>query len=179
VSPRRGACYTPFNAPPPGARQGEKMTTGQRLAVVVVAALLAGWGCAAQKDPRTEAIRAYIREVNHDAKPAGHLQVSTTDVASDGRIAKVRGQVQNKFDQPVAGVRYVVTIYSDGAPPKVLDRWQREVDTTIGPGERKGMSLDVESMYFGRSGSTRFRIDAQPVKLGDQDVPPPEGWVGR
>jgi len=154
------------------------MTATQKLAVAAIAALLSS--CAEQRDPHTDAIRAYIREANGPAgKKPGRLQVSTTDVTSDGRIAKIRGQVQNKYDQPTAGIRYVVTLYTDGPPPKELDHWQREVDTTIEPGERKVMSLDVESMYFGRSGSTRFRIDAQPVKLGGQDMPPPEGWVGK
>jgi hypothetical protein len=153
------------------------MTARHALVAAAVAALLSG--CSEQEDPHSEAIRSYINEANHGAKPAGRLQISTTDVTTSSQIAKVRGRVENRFDQPVNGIRYVVTIYSTGPPPKVLGRWQREVDTSLDPGEGKAMSLDVESMYFGQSGTTRFRIDAQPVKLGDQDMPLPEGWVER
>lgn len=146
-----------------------------KLVLVGIAAVLAA--CATQDDAKIDAIRSYIREVNgDDMKGPGHLQVTTNDVTTDGRIAKVRGKVQNKFDETVYGVRYVVTIYHEGTPPRVVDRWQHEVDTTLEPGERSAMSLDVESMYFGSSGRVPFRIDAQPVKLADKDMPPPEGW---
>jgi hypothetical protein len=150
------------------------MTARRRLAVAAVAALL--WGCAEQKDTSLEAARSYIREVGgEDVKDAGRLQVSTTDVQTDGRIAKIRGGVQNTFDQQVEGIRYVVTIYENGPAAKVLDRWQHEADTTIEPGDRAPMRLDVESMYLLASGG-RFTILAVPVKLGGQPVPPPDGW---
>ena len=150
------------------------MTARRRLAVAVVAVLL--WSCAEQKDSSVEAARSYIREVGgEDVKDAGRLQVSTTDVQTDGRIAKIRGGVQNTFDQQVEGIRYVVTIYENGPAAKVLDRWQHEADTTIEPGDRAPMRLDVESMYLLASGG-RFTILAVPVKLGGQPVPPPDGW---
>ena len=143
--------------------------------MAVVAALL--WGCAEQKDTSVEAARSYVREVTgEDSKPAGRLTVSTTDVQSDGRIAKIRGGVQNKFDKQVEGIRYLVTIYENGPAAKVLDRWQHEADTTIEPGDRAPMRLDVESMYFGASGMGRMTIEAVPVKLAGQPVPPPDGW---
>jgi len=69
----------------------------------------------------------------------------------------------------------MVVVYDVGPPPRVLDRWQREVDTTIEPGERVMMTLDAESMYFGHAGA-RLGIDAEPVKVGDKEMPPPEGW---
>lgn len=146
-----------------------------KLAVVGIAAVF--WACAHQDDTKVEAIRSYMREVTgDDLKGPGRLQVTTTSVASGGRMAKVRGTVQNKFDEPVSGIRYVVTIYHQGNPPRVLDRWQYEVDTTLEPGERSALSLDVESMYFGGEGPKPFTIDAQPVKVGSRDMPPPEGW---
>jgi hypothetical protein len=148
----------------------------QRIAALaVVSALL--FSCAAQEDPRTEAARSYVREVTGAdlPKPTG-LQISTTDVTTDGRIAKVRGMVKNNFSETVHGVRYVVTIYQQGSPPRVLDRWQQQVDTAIEPGQRVAMRLDVDSMYFGSRGPVPFNIDAQPVAVGDQAVPPPEGW---
>ncbi|MGH7786608.1 MAG: hypothetical protein ACRERC_07060 [Candidatus Binatia bacterium] len=125
-----------------------------------------------------ERIRAYAREVSGDDLEAGGLSVTTTDVTTDGRIAKVRGKVRSRFKETVEGVRYLVTIYEDGATQKVLDRWQRRVDTRIEPGGTIMMRLDVESMYFGRAGRTRFGIEASPAALGDQPVPPPNGWVG-
>jgi hypothetical protein len=133
--------------------------------------------CSHEQAAKDERIRSYIRDVTgDDLKVPGRLLVSTNDVTTDGRIAKVRGTVQNKFDETVHGVRYVVAIYENGSPPRILDRWQHEVSTTIEPGRRVALRLDVESMYFGRLGASPFNIDAQPVKLGDKEMPPPEGW---
>jgi hypothetical protein len=146
------------------------------LAGIACAALVCG--CAQQKDPSIEAVRAYVREVTHDdvAASAGGLRVTANDVTTDGRIAKVRGRVENRYTETVHGIRYVVTLYEYGTALRVVDRWQHEVDTTLEPGQRCALSLDVESMYFGRSGRSPFIIDAQPVKLGSRDMPPPEGW---
>ena len=154
------------------------MTARRELAAVaalLLAALLSA--CTAQKDAKVEAAGAYAREVGgDDAKRAGRLQISTTDLTTDGRIARIRGSVENKFDRQVEGIRYLVTIYENGPAAKVLDRWRREVDTTIEPGERTAMRLDVESVYFATAGHTRFNIQAVPVKLAGQPYPPPDGW---
>jgi hypothetical protein len=149
------------------------MTAKHRLTAAAIAALLLG--CAEQRDS-TDAARSYVREVTGDLKGRGRLLVTTSGVTTDGRIAKIRGTVQNSFDEPVEGVRYVVIVYEAGPTPKVLFRWQHEADTAIEPGERKAMSLNVESLYFGSSGGSRLRIDAQPVRLGSREMPPPEGW---
>ena len=37
------------------------------------------------------------------------------------------------------------------------------------------LRLDVQSMYFG-TGPTRFFVRAFPVKLGNQEMPPPPPW---
>ena len=151
------------------------MTKSAILPALAVVALLPA-SCTVQEDPRTAAARSYVREVTgDDLKGAGRLQISTNDVTTDGRFAKIRGTVENKFSEPVDGVRYVVTIYAAGTPPKVLARWKREVDTVIEPGERAAMRLDVESMYFGGAGRS-FNIEAQPVKVGTKSMPLPEGW---
>jgi hypothetical protein len=147
----------------------------QRIAALAaVSALL--FSCAAQEDPRTEAARSYVREVTGAdlPKPTG-LQISTTDVTTDGRIAKVRGMVKNNFSETVHGVRYLVTIYQQGSPPRVVDRWQQQVDTTIEPGQRVAMRLDVDSMYLSAT-MVPASIEAEPVILGDKQMPPPEGW---
>src|SRR4030095_3020723 len=88
---------------------------------------------------KDERIRAYMREVNGtEGKAPGTLQIAMPNgVTTDGRIAKLRGTVQNKFDEPVYGVRYMVVVFQSGSPPRVLDTWQREVDTVIAPGERR------------------------------------------
>jgi hypothetical protein len=151
------------------------VTPFQKLAVAAVGALLTG--CMEQRDPSVDAARSYIREVTGENLPRpGRLQISTTDVTTDGRFAKIRGLVENKFEQPVHGVRYLVTIYQQGSPPRVLDRWQQEVDTTLEPGQRVAMRLDVDSMYFGSLGLRPINIEAQPVTVGDKPMPPPEGW---
>ncbi len=147
----------------------------QRIAAVVaLSALLCS--CAPQEDPRTAAARSYIREVTGSELPkSGGLQISTTDVTTDGRLAKIRGMVRNNFSETVHGVRYVVTIYEQGSPPRVVDRWQDEKGTTIDPGERVTFWLEMESMYASATG-VPFNIEAQPVILGDKEMPPPEGW---
>lgn len=143
---------------------------------VAILALLSA--CTPERDAKLEAARAYIRETQgEDMKAsAGGLRVTTNDVTTDGRVAKVRGRVQNKYDETVYGIRYMVTLYEYGDTLRVVDRWQREVDTTLQPGQGSMMRLDVESMYFGRSGASPFTIEAQPIKLGDKEMPPPEGW---
>jgi len=151
------------------------MSTPRILVALASTALLAG--CTIQEDPRTAAARSYVREVTgDDLKGSSRLQIQTTGVTTDGRFAKFRGYVRSKFDQPVDGVRYLVTLHGDAPDYKVLDRWQREVDTTIEPGERANMNLDVESMYFGSYGIRNVNIDAVPVKVGGNLVPPPPGW---
>jgi hypothetical protein len=141
--------------------------------VVLSVALLSA--CTQQDDAKIAAARSYVREVTgDDLKGPGRLQVSANGVTTDGRIGKLRGTVQNKFDETVYGVRYIVTIYRAGNPPRVLDRWQHEVDTTLDPGQRAPMTLDIESMYL--TGSGQFLLDARPVKLGSKEMPPPEGW---
>jgi hypothetical protein len=150
--------------------------TARYTATMAMLALLAA--CTPERDAKLEAARAYIRETQGEemAASAGGLRVTTNDLTTDGRVAKVRGRVENRFEEPVYGIRYVVTIYEYGEPLRVVDRWQHEVDTTLQPGQRSMMRLDVESMYFGRRGSSPFTIEAQPVKLGDKEMPLPEGW---
>ena len=148
----------------------------KRLAILVAGALML-CGCFEPEDSRTAAARSYIREVTgEDLKKSPCLQVATTDVSTDGRFAKIRGLVTNNFGETVHGVRYLVTIYEAGSPPRVLDRWQEEVDATIEPGQRSLMRLDVESGYFGSLGRRPIDIDAQPVTVGDTPMPPPAGW---
>ena len=148
------------------------MTACRMVAVATVAALL--WSCAAQKDTSVAAARSHVG--GKDAKHAGRLQVSTSDFSSDGHIAKIRGAVANTFDQQVEGIRYVVTIFGKEPSEKLLDRWQSETDTTVEPGERVPMRLDVDSKYFGAELKARFTVQATPVKLAGQAVPPPDGW---
>jgi hypothetical protein len=132
-------------------------------ASVLFLALLAA--CTPQRDAKLDAARAYIRETQ--GRDMEGLRVTINTASSDGRKA---------VQQPVHGVRYVVNIYEYGDPTRILDRWQKEVDTTLDPDEGKMMRLEIESMYFGRSGASPFIVEAHPVKLGDQEMPPPEGW---
>jgi len=151
------------------------MSARRTLAVAAVAASL--WGCAAPKDTRVEAARTPVRAASgKDSKQAGRLQVSVSDFIIDGRIGRIRGTVANTFDQPIEGIRYVVTIFGKEPSEKLLDRWQSETDTTVEPGERVPMRLDVDSKYFGAELKARFTVQATPVKLAGQAVPPPDGW---
>jgi hypothetical protein len=118
---------------------------------------------------------AFLGEVQREEN-ASVLRVTTTDVATDGRYARFRGKVENTGTERVEGIRYMVLFLSDGTPPRILDIYKREVDTTLDPGERKLMALDAESSYNGRLGFNPAAIVATPVKLGGKDVPPPAEW---
>ena len=147
-----------------------------RSTVVVLALGLMAVSCASEPDPRIASARDYITEVTGDDLKNGNggLQITTTDVTSDGRYARFRGTVTNHFDQRVEGVRYVVTIVGDNGKP--LDTMQYEFETDIEPGRSRALKLDVESMYLGRTGRVPIMIDAAPVRVGGKDVPPPQGW---
>jgi hypothetical protein len=115
-------------------------------------------------------------EGEHGGQPRS-LVISTTDISTDGRHAKIRGQVENPFSERVDGLRYVVVLVAgDDANLRELESIRRESDITLEPGQRRMMRLDVESMYF--AGGGRVLIGAFPKKLGGRDVPPPEGWRG-
>jgi len=76
------------------------MPISHAVAALASAALLTS--CTIQEDPRAVAARSYVREVTgEDLKRPGRLEVHTTDVSTDGRFAKFRGYVRNKFDEPV------------------------------------------------------------------------------
>jgi len=121
------------------------------------------------------AIRDYVKEVTGDDLEVGLLQVTVGDVTTDGRYARIRGSIVNRFDKPVEGIRYRVAIIGPGQPPRLLDLWRHDVDTTLGPGEEKHVSLDVTSMYFGSEGS-RFSALAFPIKLGGADFATPADY---
>ena len=110
------------------------------------------------------------------------LQVTTADVTTDGRIAKIRGRVTNPYDETVEGIRYLVLIGSptgsNGA--RELDRIKSESAATIEPHGWTPLRLDVTSMYFGLRGSTPFVVVAFAKKIGGRDVAIPGSvqWSG-
>ena len=110
----------------------------------------------------------------HGEMVEGGLPISTTDVTSDGRIAKIRGRVQNPYAESVEGIRYIVRLQSEGDNPRVLESFQHESVERIPPGESALMRIDLESMYF--SSARQISITAIPVTLGGRDVRPPPGW---
>jgi hypothetical protein len=106
---------------------------------------------------------------------ATELPVEVKDVATDGRLAKINSRVRNSLNETVHGIRYLVKLTPPDAQ-RVLDSFQREVDLTVEPGRSASVRLDVQSMYFGSGGGTRFYVQAFPVRVGDRDVPPPPDW---
>jgi hypothetical protein len=118
-----------------------------------------------------------VKEDDEDGEGSGGLVVRATDVVTDGRFAKIRGRVTNKYKEPVEGVRYVVVIVAErGGEMRPLDSFQYEVDTRIEPGQERMMRIDLESMYLGTIGGARLLVAASPVNVGGREVPPPEGW---
>jgi hypothetical protein len=145
---------------------------------VALVCLLAG--CSGiDGNSKRDATRAYVKEVtglsdDDLAAGGGGLRVTVRDVTSDGRIATIRGRVENGYREPVEGVRYVVGFFAAGDPPRLLGTYQHEVDTTIEPGDATSITIEAESMYL--SGTGRFGVAATPVKLGGRDIPPPPEW---
>jgi hypothetical protein len=131
--------------------------------------------CVSWRKDEPVATPAFVSAVQGE-ETASVLRVTTNDVSTDGRYARFRGNVENTSAQRVEGIRYMVFFLSDSDPPRVLDTYQHEVDTVIEPGEHKGMALDAESSYNGRTGFNPAAILATPVKLGGQDIPPPKQW---
>lgn len=129
--------------------------------------------CAAREAP--VATPAFLQTVQGE-EMASPLRITTTDIAGDGRTMRIRGTVENTGAEPVEGIRYLVLFLSDGQPPRVLGTYQKEVDTSLDPGERKGVSLDAESEYNGRTGFNPAAIIVTPVKQGGKAVAPPAQW---
>ena len=130
----------------------------RRARVIICVLLLAS--CAAQQ--------------RSGARADGRLRLRATEMTTTGAHAIIRGTIENTFDEPVYGVRYMVTVY-DTRTSKKVDVWQREVDATIKPGERAAVNLGVESQsMLGRN--TRLKVTAHAIKLGGTSIPPPAGW---
>jgi len=109
-----------------------------------------------------------------DSRPSDRLQLYPTEMTTIGARAVIRGTIENTFDKPVHGVRYLVTIIDTQTSQKV-DVWQSEVDATLQPGQRAPLNLEVESeSLVGRN--TRLKVKAEPAKVGSKSMPPPAGW---
>ena len=107
------------------------------------------------------------------------LQVVMTDQTTTGRVMKVRGKLVNPHAQAVDGARlqlvFLAPTGGEGTSPRVLEIQQKEVNSNIPPGGSAAFRWDVESVYLG-SGSGQFMIVAYPMKLGGQEMPPPDHW---
>lgn len=103
------------------------------------------------------------------------LQVIMTGQTTDGRVMKLRAKVVNPHAEPVEGVRLqLVFLVPAEDSAKVLEIQQKEMGSTIAPGDSTMLRWDVESMYL--SGSGRFLLAAYPKRLGGRDMPPPDNW---
>lgn len=138
--------------------------------MVVLAAVACG--CS----PRDETATAPAMVL--DAAAANRLEVWVSDVASTGQVVRVRGNIQNRFDEEVVGVTYRVRFLSRKSDDaKVL---QTEIiprhALKLAPGDRKIVSLDVESMYVNLKAGANFQVDAWPMRLGGRPVELPSDW---
>jgi hypothetical protein len=130
-------------------------------------------GCASQPDPQVEAARQAQDEL--DARSGG-LRVTVSSAVSDGRYLRFAGRVENRFPQAVGGIRYTIRIIVPGTPPRVAETFHREARTSLGPGEDKILRLEIENPIHASGATWGYDIQAEPVRLGDEDVPPPPGW---
>lgn len=107
----------------------------------------------------------------------GVLQVFVTDQLTDGRNIKIRGLIRNPYDEAVEGVRLVLRILTIPGPEgRELDRFQRVLDTRIGPGEQTALRFDAQTMYAGQGGFTGFTLLAFGIRRGAHELPMPPQW---
>ncbi len=129
--------------------------------------------CTTTPDPRAEVTLDPPNERSGSGSAA--LTVTVQRAIADGRYVHIDGRIENHFRDPVQGVRYTIRLISPGAPPRVLDTVYRESGISLDPGEDKVLRIRIENT-IAASSSGLFAIEADPVRLGDQDVPPPRGW---
>lgn len=149
-----------------------------RWAVPLSAAAVLLLACSAAPDPRIESARDYIKEVTGDDLKAGAsgLRVTIRKAVVDGRKLWISGTVANHYDRAVEGVRYTVVLSAPGDPPRVVDTIREEsADTVLGPGEARGMRIEIENPIHASS-TVGFDVAAEPMRLGGRDVPPPSDW---
>ena len=106
----------------------------------------------------------------------GVLQVFVTDQLTDGRNIKIRGLIRNPYNETVEGVRLVLRILTIPGPEgRELDRFQRVLDTRIGPDEQTALRVDAQTMYAGQSGFG-FTLLAFGIRRGGHELPMPPQW---
>jgi hypothetical protein len=150
---------------------GKVLRVGSPLRVLLVMGLAVLVSCAGmQPPPPTPDSNTLVKL----PASSGGLLVSSPDVQTDGRLAKIRGRVTNQNTEPVEGIRYLVRLQTRDEVPRTLDSFQFDTNEKLPAGESAMMRLDVESMYF--STASEVSIEAVPKKLGGQTVPLPTGW---
>lgn len=108
------------------------------------------------------------------AAARSRLRVFTSSLLTDGRFLKIRGRVDNGYGEPVQGVRYRVALLLRDAE-RVLDSFvQERPETTIPVDGSTALRLDIETSYAGSEG--RFTVEAMPMRVGNQQFPPPAHW---
>jgi len=151
----------------------------RRIAVAIVALVLAA--CATRdkhpnKQPPVE-VPAPVEEETGSINPTEEvpLKVTLTDQTTSGRLMKLQATVENPYDKAVTGVRVQLVFVAESANgPRVLEEQQRELDSTLQPGDSTLLQWDVESKYL--SGASGMIVAAYPKRLGDRDMPPPDHW---
>ena len=138
---------------------------------IVVLALLAG--CASQPDPQVDATRQPASDVD---RGQDGLEVTISSAVSDGRYLRFAGKVKNHSSLHVKGIRYTLQILVPGEPPRVAETFRRQVGTTLEAGEDKIRRLEFEKPIHASAAAWGYKIEAVPVTLGGEEVPPPPGW---
>jgi len=141
------------------------------LGLLSLVALLAV-GCAA-RDATPQMVARQLTDQELDL-----LQVRVSEVASVGRVVRVRGHIVNSHPEEVHGVIYRVRFYhSKIAESRILQTEKiPRPQLRIKPGERRIVNFNVESMYINLKVGTNFGVDAIPMNLGGQPITPPDGW---
>lgn len=141
--------------------------TGVGMALVMLGLL--GSSCS------TEAPPPPTKASDVRVSPDGGLRVIVRRTTVDGTTLRISGTVVNHYDKRVDGVRYTVVMAIPGQPPRIIDTARQTSDLALESGEAKKVKLEIQNPAYA-STTGMFSVDAAPVKLAGNAVPPPPGW---
>ncbi len=138
--------------------------------VLMIAFAVLGFSCSSKPEPAPTPPGPKVK-----TSPDGGLRFTMRKATVEGQVLHLTGLLVNRYDKPVAGVRYTIEMAIPGSPPRIIDTTRRETDTAMEPGTVENVRFDLDNPVYA-STTGMFSVSAVPVKLGGTTVPPPAGW---
>ncbi|MBX3025321.1 hypothetical protein KF840_10465 [bacterium] len=140
------------------------------LLMMLIACVTLGAACSSTSEPSPKPAAIKVK-----VSPDGGLRFTMRKASVEGQVLHINGALVNRYDKPVAGVRYTIEMAIPGSPPRIINTAWRETETTLEPGQVETVVFEIDNPVYA-STSAMFSVDATPVKLGGTAVPPPAGW---